>query len=1469
MRRMTRVYLSSTRTDLASECRTIASWLESIGLIAVDSYGPAGLPVLESCLADIDTCGIYLLVLGHYYGERPADNNPDRLSYTQLEFRHAAARGMPLIVLQRGSIPDESSSSIFDPEEMAALKAFREEVAGVARAARFKDESELKAQLQAGLDEALGRLGLAPVRQDLFDPLRRASRDLLHWPTTLANGDWLERPELTTLLEGFQTDESSTTLLLGDPGCGKSALLARLGNRMQEAGWPVLGIKADLLPENTLSSSALAEYLELPQTVVATVRSIAAARPVLVLIDQLDALADLVVQHSSRLRLLLNLIRDLDDMPNVHIVASCRVFEQRHDPGLRNLEASILPLDLPAWEEVARVLGDRGIQSGAWNADLRETLRSPHALTVYCELLDGTAEPDLENGFHGMLEMQWRRKVLESPDGPAKAKLLRAVAEGMAAREVLWLPAAQFETQFQLIQALQTTGLLIGTESGGRIGFRHQTLYEFVRAKTFLTEAGSLTTNALARQASLRVRPLLWHALFHLRRIDPDHYQNELRLLWGAELRPHLRMLLIEFIGMQREPLPGERTLAIENFDNEWFRRRFLNVAVGSVGWFDVLRPIHLPRLMAGPNADAHGTQALLDRALAFAPDAVLQLLDIYWLPYADKDELSWRTLAMGSAPPRDTAWVDRLVRIAGRMNLAPWAIIHGVSIVSQVLPPEAPRLLAAWLAAQWRAEASATANGDEAALKSAAQLLEGRDLHDLPAIAEAAPGPYVAALWPLFVELLSTVAGEPHAFVIGYRESHGLVDDLDYDDSDLRIERPFLDAMSLAVKAWAAVEPATFVRFVGENPGVDLMPVQRLLATGLAAIAGDEPQAALDYLCTDPRRLALGSYKDRHRNSRRLIGALVPHLDATQFARLEAAIVDWHYYVFAPEDDDAETRFRRLRWDREHRLRLLRTLPKEQLSPPVLRLLQEEERAFPGLTNEDTWIRFGVVESRVSHQQMQLAKDEDILNLFAELNDETESDHPRRRMTGGAIQAGRELAQLAESDVQRAVRLIRSLAPERNEIPVADVIEVLGKARYGRNETYELIEEFVTKGYNGARFRTACASAIEDAVDRNHPVPLRLIALLESWLVSVDPNSQNVVGESSEGDRTRSLLWDSGRMFTVPSGNHPFLAALSAACLTPELPLMDRWLDILEKHLERTESPRVWASIGWRYLRWLHLAEHDRALRFIDRLFAQYPALLGTELGAHLMANLQHWIPPEYAQRWLEAMEQTGDCGAQGFGEVLILRYVLHPEESWIRDRIDALLISPEASTLRQRAGVTHAVVHLWSEPDHRNGVHGYLLRLLAFTEKDVCEALGRIYWSNGLLPDCQTSEVFDALLNNPTLLTISHADRLAEHLEGLVDYDPARVASLAHALLDHAGASMGNLGASWYFSCEPLLVLALALQDKEEPHRSAGLSLFERMLEYNLPQAHELTLDLDRRMPNDCAPRPARRRRKRRVAK
>lgn len=353
---MTKIYLSATRLDLAEECAKVKAWLTDAGYQPVDSYSPDSQPVLESCLIDVESSDLYLLLLGHRYGFRPPDQNPENLSITHLEFRHAGERHIPRLALRRSSIPNIEFSDIFDAVEMSSLQTFHDEVGKLVRPGQFASHEDLIAQLRSGLSSELKKLGLSPDNAILLDALRRASRDLLAWPVTLPDGEWLERSELALLRQRMMTSTDSMTLVLGEPGCGKSALLARLGQTMQTEGIPVLAIKADFLPENALTSQALTQYLELPVPVLSAVQSLAEAGPVLVLVDQLDALADFVVQHSARLRVLLNLIRDLEGIPNVHVVATCRSFEQRHDPSLRNLDAELLTMALPGWESVDAIL---------------------------------------------------------------------------------------------------------------------------------------------------------------------------------------------------------------------------------------------------------------------------------------------------------------------------------------------------------------------------------------------------------------------------------------------------------------------------------------------------------------------------------------------------------------------------------------------------------------------------------------------------------------------------------------------------------------------------------------------------------------------------------------------------------------------------------------------------------------------------------------------------------------------------------------------------------------------------------------------------------------------------------------------------------------------------------------------------------------------------------------------------------
>ena len=77
-----------------------------------------------------------------------------------------------------------------------------------------------------------------------------------------------------------------------------------------------------------------------------------------------------------------------------------------------------------------------------------------------------------------------------------------------------------------------------------------------------------------------------------------------------------------------------------------------------------------------------------------------------------------------------------------------------------------------------------------------------------------------------------------------------------------------------------------------------------------------------------------------------------------------------------AEKIDGAWPRFKRKRWNREHRLRLLRSFPEEYLSEKTTQLRDKEERALPGVPDWDSRIGgVGCIGSPMSHEQMAKAK--------------------------------------------------------------------------------------------------------------------------------------------------------------------------------------------------------------------------------------------------------------------------------------------------------------------------------------------------------------------------------------------------------------------------------------------------------------------------------------------------------------
>lgn len=154
---MVKVYVSSTVADLRQERQAVMDWLVEAGHQPVHSYRSDSETVRDSCLVDVDTCDLYVLIVGHRYGAQPADANPEGLSITQLEFRRAGQSHIPRVALLRTSIPDVSVSDMENPERAARVLAFREEVARAVRPALFDDKAGLIQRLSTGVAAGLAK----------------------------------------------------------------------------------------------------------------------------------------------------------------------------------------------------------------------------------------------------------------------------------------------------------------------------------------------------------------------------------------------------------------------------------------------------------------------------------------------------------------------------------------------------------------------------------------------------------------------------------------------------------------------------------------------------------------------------------------------------------------------------------------------------------------------------------------------------------------------------------------------------------------------------------------------------------------------------------------------------------------------------------------------------------------------------------------------------------------------------------------------------------------------------------------------------------------------------------------------------------------------------------------------------------------------------------------------------------------
>ena len=971
-----------------------------------------------------------------------------------------------------------------------------------------------------------------------------------------------------------------------------------------------------------------------------------------------------------------------------------------------------------------------------------------------------------------------------------------------------------------------------------KISFRHQTLFEFFRARGFLRDGQSLAEFVVdEKHQSLFVRPTLWSTLNYLRGSDKASYRDQFGALWNREdLRAHVRHLLVNFLGQLPDPDDQEARLMFARLDAGPTGSRTLLAMRGSPGWFARLSS-RLPSLMTRDPREVDEVSVLLRLAASFEPGAVLSAVNRHWVQ--DDRYLQSALSVLREINAWDEPGVETVCTLVDHAPEDMLWISHLVEKISESRPDLAPKIVSRYLWARTR-----RSNPDEAG-----QLIESdSEWYGVDKVARRAPRVFVGEIWPWLVELFTRLGQEEEPFLQKYRDHHSLA----FNHHGM-VNRPLQEAIALAIRIFAEEETDEFLNFLENHKDTDLRVLHRLLSEGLRAVAERRPQAVLRYLLEDSRRFALGDFNNEHAETATLISAVVPFLEEGEKKQLEDRIRVWNWYRGDNRSDHAVDRRWKQRWNREHRLTLLCAFPFERLSSEGQQTLGKEERVLPGTSTKDESPTLIEVKSPMSCEQMEKATDDQILGLFEELTDDTGSTHPTRAWTsyeGGSEQASQELAKFAKRAPDRALNLVRKFTPGKTERTAGAVLEAIAKDFKPPLDLVVCIHELHGRGFFSESFRIDAARCLREVARRKGGLDDASCRMLESWLTNSNSERDSTPGDVTpdsvvslrgagwpERETQKSVLWNRQGTRILPHGNYPFLDALMVGHLLREPPEVDGCLDILERHLKRRENPVVWREVA-EHLGFLSNADRKRATAFLESLFSSVPEVLNSDTGVLLVAKVMEWTPTQLLDQVIESWISGGwRDGPQAAGEVLALKFCRNPEDEeaqgWI-ERILSGAFDDRSIADGLRLGVTYTFAKAWAEPALRALTTPRLVKLAASGCVKTEKALSGIFGHVDSLPaDEYTRAVLEALLERPATLT-QGAYFLVQGLKGLLcdGWNSGLVHRIVSTLVSEWARDLGDVRSAAALDAGEIADIALTLHRIPET-KEIGLDLFERLLE------------------------------------
>lgn len=444
--------------------------------------------------------------------------------------------------------------------------------------------------------------------EELLLNIEAASVDLSSYENTFQGKIHLERLETTEIYNWILSDlkdkESNIALLVGNAGYGKSVVLKDLFDLLKTKNIPALGIKVDKIL-NINSIKDIENELNITNGIIPTFRKISIDNELIVLlIDQIDALSQSLSSSRHAINSYDRLIKQLEVYPNVRIIISCRNYDLDYDPILRSYKGKkIFRLSLLEMQQVDSVLSTIGRNIDERQTRLKEFLRIPLHLNLFCKV-GLKKEFDESITLSKLYDAIWEEYITNG-NSLELIKLLTNIANKMHDQQHIVVDKRLFDLEKSELNYLMHHELL-KESTDNKIQFIHQTFFDYVYARTFISSGKDIADWLKNIHQGLFIRSQVKQIFAYLRDIDVSTYiQNLTKILTKDKYRFHLKLLLINDLGFYQNPLEQEKKLLSDHIIKQPFYFQLFLESVQSPKWFDfIISQKEFTKLLLSENED-------------------------------------------------------------------------------------------------------------------------------------------------------------------------------------------------------------------------------------------------------------------------------------------------------------------------------------------------------------------------------------------------------------------------------------------------------------------------------------------------------------------------------------------------------------------------------------------------------------------------------------------------------------------------------------------------------------------------------------------------------------------------------------------------------------------------------------------------------------------------------------------------